>query len=404
MSLIVARKGGDLQFHALEYRVRVYRQNLNEFRSVRNSHVLIYFPHGFGDYVQLSYVLSLLDRSNRYWIFQFGDDNSSLFSGHEIITPLFVGINSTRMDFGAPYGLKHFGINYDDADGREQILRLPLNLHDECSKAKIDVVLWVSFAETHGGSPYPLHTKARRFIDNVRSNDAVVRSTLERPLAPNVDFAMNANIVRYVESRLRSLCGYRGKKLCLISRNGYTSLGKNWGHEWRDELPIGRRVEGTECRDFMSLMRRKDNNWLFLVMENQLFKGYDTVRSREYNAYSYAELFGESETNNLPFGWIARVLVSIADLSVGVPTGAYHLSMARRDLPTVGIWLQHMPNWYEEPRSGAVHILGKSLVNEQLDQQVGSFLECGCLRFAAIQSATKNVSGEQVFHAVETLI
>src|SRR5258708_6715071 len=115
--------------------------------SIDRSNVLIYFPHGFGDFVQLSYVTSHLNRNNRYWITQFGDDNASVFEGHSFIAPIYSGVNSARLNFGDDFGIKHFLMNYDDANGNEQLLELPLNLFVQCKKHRIDTVLWTNFPE-----------------------------------------------------------------------------------------------------------------------------------------------------------------------------------------------------------------------------------------------------------------
>ena len=70
---------------------------------------------------------------------------------------------------------------------------------------------------------------------------------------------------------------------------------------------------------------------MFLVMEDTMFHGADTVRSEELHAYSFAELFGAAGQACFPFGIVMKALVNLADLSIGVPTGPYHLSMAARD-------------------------------------------------------------------------
>ena len=47
------------------YECRVFRSAEDGFENVRNAAVLIYWPHGFGDFVFLSTILPLLEPSNR---------------------------------------------------------------------------------------------------------------------------------------------------------------------------------------------------------------------------------------------------------------------------------------------------------------------------------------------------
>ena len=100
-----------------EYPLRAFSQDRSDFTSVRDSNVLIYFRHGFGDWVTLSYILPLLNQSNRYWITRFGDDYTSVMEGSNFVTPLYLGSNSIMCDDGRSYYNQHFGLDLDK-DGR----------------------------------------------------------------------------------------------------------------------------------------------------------------------------------------------------------------------------------------------------------------------------------------------
>jgi hypothetical protein len=240
-----------------------------------------------------------------------------------------------------------------------------------------------------------------RYLTQPERRDAAV---LAAPLVTPLCFETDPSVRRWVESRLKNLLGLRGRKLCVIARNGYTSIGKNWGHRFREDLPASKRREGAECRDFMALMRRKDHRWTFLVTEDRLFEGDDSVRSRDLHAYSYAEIFGTLDQPMIPFGLVMKVLASLADLCVGVPVGPYHLCVAKRDLPTVGIWLEHVPSWFDEPNDRSIHVVSRNVRDLALDRKPGSFFSRSGLRYRSMYVETRFIAGEHVVAAAEQLL
>jgi len=238
--------------------MRVYRGDKDRFREVKDAKILIYWPHGFGDWVFLGYILPFLERSNRYFITRFGDGSTALYDGCPWITPLYMGLNSTHCEDGGVFGLRHFTVEEEHGDGALRQVRLPLALADACEKFGVDSLLHLPFPETYGGSAFPFHSKGRNMLRHLVESRRRPHEELKRPLANAISFDAPPNITAWVESRLRTWAGFGERKLCVIGRNGYTSVGKNWGHLWREDLPEGRRREGEECRDFMRLMLRKD--------------------------------------------------------------------------------------------------------------------------------------------------
>ena len=253
------------------FSVPVLSEVRGDFASVRNTNVLIYFRHGFGDLVQLSCILPLLDSSNRYWIVRFGDDYTSILEGSAYITPLYLGIHSIKCDDGGAFCNRHFGMDLNNADGSRMTLNLPLSLYDRCVENEIGIVLHINFPEVLGLSAVPYHTKARFILHSLVGRRAFALEGLCAPLKTAIDFEVDAWVMNWVQTRLRNNTGFGQRRLCLISRNGYTSVGKNWGHQWREDMPEGKRREGEECRDFMRLQLRKDPRWVFLTMEDDLF-------------------------------------------------------------------------------------------------------------------------------------
>src|SRR6516225_3733653 len=297
------------------FRTRVFSGDREGFYQIKNARVLIYFPHGFGEWVQLSYVLPLLEPSNRYWITRIGDNNVSVLEGNTYVTPVYLGSNvvSERWD-----NTRHLGLDGQFLDGALGYLCVPPSLYELCSQNHIDVVFWTEFPETSGHTAPPFQSKARNMIRLIASPRSAVTNLL-RPLRSSISFEVIPWLQQWVEARLKNWIGFGERKLCIIGRTGYTSVGKNWGHLWRNDLPIGSRREGEECRDFMRLMLRKDPHWAFLSIEDRIFEGEHTVRDPELHAYSFAELFGAATSCKVPFGILMKALIRAANLLVGVP-------------------------------------------------------------------------------------
>lgn len=384
--------------------MRIFSEYQGDFKKVCGANVLIYFPHGLGDWVMFSYILPLLNSSNRYFMTRFGDDYTSVMEGSPACRPVYTGQNNVHCSDGADFGNIHFGINYDIIDGEEQTLDLPISVYNLCVQEKIDTLLWVVFPEPGGWNQYPFHNKSRFQIPLLVQVDQLNELNLNAPLQSSICFNVAPWLQGYVESRLASCLGLSGRRLCLISRTGYTSVGKNWGHLWREEQFGGVAPEGEECRDFMRLMLRKDPDWAFLSMESILFYGDATLRSEELHCATFADIFGVTSEGPIPFALILKAVMNVADLSIGVPTGPYELSLAKPDLPTVGIWLEHCPSWYDEPREGSVNVVGKNVREHHLHDRPGSFERVADLDYHVRWCDTHRITGEQAFAAVEDLL
>jgi len=384
--------------------LRVYSHDRGGFSDLRGARVLIYWPHGFGDLVGLGYVLPLLDRSNRYWITRFGDHYTALMENNPFVTPVYVGrVSAPEAPYNGAFDQNgHFGLEYSQLDGSPRCLCLPPSISAICCREKIEVVLWTSYPEVFGREPFPYHSKPRNLIRHLAPAETVCQLN-GQPLKNSISFRVCRWVMRWVESRLQNYTGYGRRKLCIISRNGFTSVNKNWGHQWREEFPEATAREGEECREFMRLMIHKDPRWMFLSMEDRLFSGDHTLHAPELNAFSFAEIFGPSGTHELPFAIILKALVNLASLAIGVPTGPYHLCAANSNLPTVGVWIEHLPSWYDEPKSASIHLLGRTVI-ERLASGPGNFISRAGLYYRTIAAPTRAIPGMLAFAAVEQLL
>jgi hypothetical protein len=79
------------------------------------------------------------------------------------------------------------------------------------------------------------------------------------------------------------------------------------------------------------------------------------------------------------------------------------LSMAKRDLPTVGIWIQHSPVWYDEPKECSIHLLG-SEAGKGPQYAPESISGSNGLSHRTLIQDSRIITGEQALGAVETLL
>lgn len=403
-SLIVRPPQYSGRMFTSSFPMRVFTHDRGDFRSLRGANVLIYWPHGFGDCVFFSYILPLLSTENRYWISHFGDDSVALYEGCSYASPLYIGSNSPMNSDGAAFASAHFGLRYESINGGVQLLSMPHSLAVNCARLKIDTLLWSDHPETYGAVGFPYHSKARLLIPHLGDERQLSQVALDQPLASALDFSIPPWLAKWVEARLQSFAGLGERRLCVISRNGYTSTGKNWGHQWREDLPGSTGKEGQECREFMRLLLQKDPNWVFLIMEDHLFEGDQTVCSHDLRAYSYAQLFGSVGGAAPPFGLVLRAILDLAALVVGVPTGPFHLAMAKPGLPTVGLWIEHMPCWYDEPKEISRHLVSRNVVDRGFLKRPGSFESIKGLHYKIRWLDSRIIPAEAVMQAVEELI
>ena len=189
--------------------LEVFQRDEDRFGEVRGRRVLIYWPHGFGDFV---FLLPLLEPSNRYYVTRWGDANTALFDGCAGATPMYLGMNSTHCGDGVDFGNAQFGLRdaaRRAADGRT----MPLALHAACVRERIDAVVDPPFFETYGRSEFPLHSKARHMLRHLVSAERIAGLALDQPLRSGLHFAAPASVRTRMEARLRSAVGWRGREL-----------------------------------------------------------------------------------------------------------------------------------------------------------------------------------------------
>jgi hypothetical protein len=86
-----------------------------------------------------------------------------------------------------------------------------------------------------------------------------------------------------------------------------------------------------------------------------------------------------------------------------VPTGPFHVCMANPNLPTIGLWIEHLPTWYEEPKEAAIHLIGRN-AQRKINMKKGSFIERPGYSHRALYVQTRASPGEDVITATEALL
>jgi hypothetical protein len=324
-----APQGGDPAL--LRRTVRAMREDRGRFAALRDTRVLLYWPHGFGDWTHLGTVAPLLEPSNAYAVCRFGDDYTSVMEGNRFLTPLLGG-GLSPSDRGAS-GPPHLGLRLERCNGVTAEIAVPPGLAEPIARFAPAAVLWTDYPETEGRTPFPFHTKARNLARLLVDRKRLDAFDLSAPLPSSIDFDPPAQAQQAVDERLMQLAP-PGTRLCVVSRTGFTAARKNWG-------------DGSEASAFAAALRAGDRRWRFISMDDEtLGEGSAGFRA----------LFADAGE---PFARTFKALAARTDLFVGVPAGPLHATMARGGVPVVGIWLAHHPDWYDEPNPQALHLVGR---------------------------------------------
>ncbi len=303
-------------------RLPVYDERRHAFARVRGERVLIYWPHGLGDYVHFGYVVPFLDPSNTYAIARFGDDFVHLYDGAEGIEPLLSGVSV--IGDGAAQGARHLGIDWKRIGNRPADVTFPEPLASRVRERRISALLYTDYPEHEGEHAFPFQTKARALIEQLTDPQRLRAADLSAPLRNALSFQAPPSMRARVEARLRDLVP-PGRALYLVAPGGHTYPAKMWPQE--------------NIRELIDGLPRFDPRARVLLVDEP------TLRAA----------FGDLE---VPFAHLLVTLIAAATALVGVPAGPLHAALAMRNCAVAGIWLRHHPDWYDEPNDRAIHLTG----------------------------------------------
>ncbi len=354
---------------------RAMREDRGRFARLRDARVLVYWPHGLGDWVHLGAILPLLEPSNAYAVARFGDDYAAVMENDRCATPLTSGVRAPNT--GAELGAPHLGVDLRRLRGGPATLRLPAPLDGAVRTFAPDTLLWTDYPETEGRTAYPFHTKARNLARLLVRPERLAQFDLSRPLPNSIDFAPPEPTQHRVDERLVAFAP-PGTKLCVVSRAGVTAARKNWG-------------DGSQAREFVALLRRDDPRWRVLSMDGETLG---------YGAASYRDVFGAVDE---PFARVFKAVLARTALFAGVPAGPLHVTMARGGVPVVGVWTAHHPDWYDEPNPAAIHLIGTHVRERRFDRRAATATKPASLAHHVEYLETAMPAGSAVFEAARRL-
>ena len=328
----------------------VYSDDGRAFGAVMNRRVLIYWPHGFGDFVHLSFVVPLLEPSNEYFVTRFGDDFVHLYDCGERVLPLFSG---TRvLGSGAEQGARpHFGLDLDRPPDGITRLDVPEPMRSRIQERGIETLLVCRYPEMTGRTPYPWQTKARYLASRIAAPQRLACTDLSQPLRSSLAFRAPLQAEQRIEARLREAIP-TGARLYVLSAGGHTQVDKVWPEH--------------EIAAFAREVRRRDSHARLVTVDERTSAVIGRERvSRPRRPISSAISNFLSRTCLLRS--CAQRTPTLASAS-----GPLHAAIAMGGRPTVGIWLAHWPEYYDEPSSEAIHLVGPEVYRRGLDRRIGA--------------------------------
>jgi hypothetical protein len=345
-------------------RITVIDERRGRFARLREKHVLIYWPHGLGDFAHLATILPFLERSNRYAIVRYGDDYTSLLDANPYVRVVHTG--ARRISNGSEDGSGHLGIDFKGIDGRERTIAAPL-LESAIAQERFDVLLYTDYPEREGRTKYPFHTKARALLRDLVDRHNLDMDALARPLPSTLDFSVDPRVRSIVDERVRSWVA-PGERLLLLCATGHSADRKNWAQAQR----------------FAAIAAGESPRMRVLSFPQD-----------------FAKLFGDVD---VPFALLLKALTARADACAGVPAGPLHVALAHTGTPVVGIWHAHHPDWYEEPNTNAIHLLGRDVIERGFDRRPATRTLPPELRNRTMAVAQSQVPAEDAWEAVRSLL
>lgn len=317
-------------------RLPVYDERNGAFARLRERRVLIYWPHGLGDFVHFGHVVPMLEPSNEYFITRYGDDFVHLYDGAEGIAPLYSG--AMPIGDGGALGARHLGIDFRRIRNREEDVTIAEPLRSRVVEHGIDAILYTDYPECEGRTRFPFHTKARALARELVLPERLAQFDLSHPLGNALRFDVPPDARARIEERIRTLAG-PGERLYVISPGGHTNVEKTWPQ--------------ADVNTFVALLEQRDAS----------------ARAFVVNERNVAERFGDLQ---LPFAYVLVTLLRAAHAFVGVPSGPLHAAIALGASPVVGIWLSRYPDWYDEPHPNVTHLVGPIPYKKRYDRRIGS--------------------------------
>jgi ADP-heptose:LPS heptosyltransferase len=350
------------------------REDRERFARLRNERVLLYWPHGLGDWVHLGVLAPLLEPSNRYAVTRAGDDYVAMLDGQTLLQPLYGGTlaPSDRLN-GEP---AHWGLRQGSLRGNSVTAKLAPSFEPTVRAFDPTALLWTDYPETEGRTAYPYHTKMRNLARLLVGPGRLAGFDLSQPLPNALDFAAPAAVQRALDERLAAFAP-PGTRIVILSRAGVSAPRKNW--------------ESAQAERFVRELRRYDSRWRIVSMDGDDFEA----------TAGFRRLFGDLEA---PFAATFEALLQRSELLIGVPAGPFHVAMASNAVAVVGIWRAHHPDWYDEPNARAAHIVGSIVRDRRFHLRPATATKPPSLRHRLSYLDTEEIPADAVLQAAIELV
>lgn len=358
--------------------MRVFDERNGAFAGLRDTRVLIYWPHGLGDFVHLGTILPFLEPSNTYAITRIGDDFLSMLDGAQGIRVLYTGVR--EIDDGAKFGVKHLGIDFKHIRNQAMDVMLPDPISTVIDPSEFDAILYTDYPEPTGRFGFPLFSKARVAIDAL-AGDRVDSIDWNNPLKNVISFQASVEVQARIDEKLCKQFG-ADARIMLLGTGGHTEPRKTWPADYEREL-ISRWLRSDPCN---AVVRFQDH--ALGIRED--------ARIISLRAFCSAD--------NALFSEVLKALLARAKIYVGVPAGPLHAAMNARIIPVVGIWQAHHPDWYDEYFANSRHLVGRWVATMGFEYRLATKTKPKHLRQSYRYVTSDIVPVDDVWREMQTLL
>jgi hypothetical protein len=350
------------------------REDRERFARLRGQRILLYWPHGLGDWVHLGVLAPLLEPSNAYAVTRSGDDYVAMLDGQTQLLPLYGGTLAPSDRIADEPA--HWGLRIASLRGGPAVAELAPAFAQTVRAFDPHALLWTDYPETEGRTAYPYHTKMRNLARSLVDSRRLAQFDLSQPLPNALDFSAPDAVVQRVDRCLAAFAP-PGTRLAVLSRAGVTAPRKNW--------------DVREAERFAIDLRRRDSRWRIVSMDGDEFDG----------AIGFRQLFAQTA---VPFATTFKALLQRSEVVVGVPAGPLHVAMASNAVAVVGVWRAHHPDWYDEPNERAMHLVGRMVTDRGFHRRPATVTKPASLRHRLEYFDTEEIPAAAAVEAVAQLL
>ncbi len=322
------------------------REDRGRFAALRNARVLIYWPHGLGDWVTFGAVVAAA-RAVEYATRSRASATTTSASWKDAagIVPLFERRARAERRRGSRRASPRARAAANATGGSVGTCNCRRRSTMRSAASRPTSLLWTDYPETEGRTAYPVSHQGAKPRAAARAAGAARDVRSRRAAAGNaIDFAAAGR---------RATAGGRAPGAVRAARNAR-------GRDLAQRRDRRRERTGATVRRRARSSRRCGGSAAVALH----LHGRRGSRRRRRGVPRALRRARRAVCAVSTRRWRARI-----DLFVGIPAGPLHLTMARGGVPTVGLWLAHHPDWYDEPNPDAMHLVGRYVRERGFDRR-----------------------------------